>query len=333
MNFLVLGGGTWGVTLAWLLTGNGHLARVWEFDPQVVAELDRTRRHPRLPHLELPGTLSITGDMAEGLAGAEAIVCAVPAAHVRETCETLASAGYGDRWFVICSKGIEQGTHALLSDVVAETLGSAADGRIGVLSGPSHAEEVSRGVPTAVTATAPDLALAERIRDWFMAPRFRVYTQTDMVGVELAAALKNVIAIACGIGDGLGFGDNSKAALMTRGLSEIVRLGVAMGAKQETFFGLAGIGDLAVTCMSRHSRNRNFGAFMGEGATAAEALDKVGMVVEGYFTVRAAVELARMHEVEMPISEAVAAIVFEGVKPAEAVSALMMREAKSEMES
>jgi glycerol-3-phosphate dehydrogenase (NAD(P)+) len=351
MNLLTLGGGTWGITLACLLARNGHAVRVWEFDPKVVEQLRRERRHPKLPWLEVPPDLFITADWKEAMESAalgavaggrsttargasapDAIVCAVPAAHVRATCRRLAGAGYAGQLFVICSKGIEENTHALLGDVALEELGAPARGRVGVLSGPSHAEEVSRDIPTAVTATAPELALAEEIRDLFMTPRFRVYTQTDMVGVELAAALKNVIAIACGVGDGLGFGDNSKAALMTRGLSEIVRLGMKMGARQETFYGLAGIGDLVVTCMSRHSRNRNFGFHVGRGLAPEAALREVGMVVEGYYTVRAAVGLARAHQVEMPISEGVAGVLFGSLTPLQAVSALMLREPKSELQ-
>lgn len=368
MNILVLGGGTWGITLACLLARNGHGVRVWEFDPKVVDLLRRERTHPKLPGLEIPPGMFITSDMAEALqpspappvgkgpadgvavpppsppgergkggeAGrggeaVEAILCVVPAAHTRATCKALKQAGYAGQLLILASKGIEQGTHALLTDIAREELGAGSAGRVGVLSGPSHAEEVSRGIPTAVTATAPDLAVAEQIRDLFMTSRFRVYTQTDLVGVELAAALKNVIAIACGISDGLGFGDNSKAALMTRGQSEIVRLGTKMGAKPETFYGLAGIGDLIVTCMSRHSRNRNFGHFLGQGMSVDEALKAVGMVVEGYYTVRAAVELARLHQVDMPITEGVGAILFQGLAPAAAFEMLMGRGPKSEM--
>jgi glycerol-3-phosphate dehydrogenase (NAD(P)+) len=352
MNILTLGGGTWGITLACLLAKNGHGVRVWEFDPKVVEVLRRERRHPKLDELNIPPDLFIGSDLKEALdlplsakggvsavtgkgqggEGIEVIVCAVPAAHVRATCRRLAGAGYAGQLFVICSKGIEENTHALLGDVALEELGAPARGRIGVLSGPSHAEEVSRDIPTAVTATAPEMELAEAIRDLFMTPRFRVYTQTDMVGVELAAALKNVIAIACGVSDGLGFGDNSKAALMTRGLSEIVRLGMKMGARQETFYGLAGIGDLVVTCMSRHSRNRNFGFHVGRGLAPEAALREVGMVVEGYYTVRAAVGLAHAHQVEMPISEGVAGVLFGSLTPLQAVSALMLRGPKSELQ-
>jgi glycerol-3-phosphate dehydrogenase (NAD(P)+) len=335
MNLLTLGGGTWGITLACLLAKNGHVVRLWEFDAAVVEYLRNHRGHPKLPGLEVPRDMFITSGLGEALDAAghppDAILCAVPAAHVRLTCRDLAKQGYAGQLFVIASKGIEQDTHALMHDVAGQELGPASEGKIGVLSGPSHAEEVSRDIPTAVTATAPDMTIAERIRDLFMAPRFRVYTQTDLIGVELAAGLKNIIAIACGISDGLGFGDNSKAALITRGLSEIVRLGVKMGARQDTFYGLAGIGDLVVTCTSRHSRNRNFGEHLGKGLSAAEALKAVGQVVEGYYTARAAVGLARQHQVDMPISQGVAAVLFEGLRPADAVAALMMRGPKSEV--
>ncbi len=332
MNILVLGAGTWGITLAGQLHGNGHQVRVWEYVPEVVAELQRSRRHPKLPGMEIPGGIEFTTEIQSAASGTQIIVCAVPAANVRETFRGLAGGGYSGQMIVICSKGIENGTHALLSAVVCDELGAASLGQIGVLSGPSHAEEVSRKIPTAVTASAGDITLAERIRDLFMTPTFRIYTQTDLVGVELAAALKNVIAIACGISDGLGFGDNSKAALMTRGLSEIIRLGIRLGARAETFYGLAGIGDLMVTCMSGHSRNRNFGYHLGQGLTTSEALERVGMVVEGYYTVRAAAELAAQHGIEMPITVGVGDVVFKGLPPLEAVSALMMRHPKSEME-
>jgi glycerol-3-phosphate dehydrogenase (NAD(P)+) len=332
MNIALLCAGTWGISLATLLHGKGHAVRVWEVAPEVVRVLSETRRHPKLPDLRIPPDLPLTTDIAACLHGAEAIVFVPPAAHLRETARRVAAAGYAGQRAIICSKGIEQGSHALPLEVVREELGPAAEGRIGILSGPSHAEEVSRGLPTAVAAAAADLALAEWIRDLFATPRFRIYTQTDVVGVELAAALKNVIAIACGISDGLGFGDNAKAGLITRGLQEILRLGTARGARPETFFGLAGIGDLVVTCMSRHSRNWKFGSLVGAGTAPERALKDVGMVVEGYYTVRAAVELAAQAGVDMPISQAVAAVLFHGQAPLEAVSALMLRDPKSEMQ-
>lgn len=331
MLITVLSGGTWGITLAALLHGKGYEVRVWEYAAEVVETLASTRRHPKLADFEVPAGIAIATDMRASLAGTEWIVCAVPAAHLRETCRGVAAEGYAGQPFVIGSKGIEQGTLNLMHEVAAQELGAAARGKIVLLSGPSHAEEVSRGLPTAVTAAGESLDQAAAVQALFMTPRFRVYTQTDLVGVELGAALKNVIAISCGISDGLGFGDNAKAGLITRGLSEIVRLGMAMGARAQTFSGLAGMGDLVVTCMSRHSRNWKFGSLIGQGRSCEEALKEVGMVVEGYDTVQAAVALARRMAVEMPITEAVAAVLFQGSKPLEAVSSLMLREARSEL--
>ncbi|HEX7926492.1 MAG TPA: NAD(P)H-dependent glycerol-3-phosphate dehydrogenase [bacterium] len=330
MNLAVLSAGTWGISLAALLRGKGHDVRVWEYAPAVVEELARTRKHPKLPGFQVPPDVVLTTNIARAIQGVEGIVFVPPAAHLRETAKRVAEAGYRGQPCVICSKGIEQGTHALPVEVLLEELGAAAKGKVGILSGPSHAEEVSRGMPTVVTAAATDLALAEWIRDLFMTPRFRVYTQTDVVGVELAAALKNVIAISCGVSDGLGFGDNAKAGLITRGLQEILRLGVARGAKPDTFFGLAGIGDLVVTCMSRHSRNWKYGSLLGAGTPPEQALAQVGMVVEGYYTVRAAVELAAESKVEMPITREVANVIFHGKSALEAVSALMLRDPKQE---
>jgi glycerol-3-phosphate dehydrogenase (NAD(P)+) len=326
----VLSAGTWGITLACLLHAQGHPVRVWEFAQAVVDALRTTRRHPKLPGLVIPPDLELGTDLAGLVRGAEVIVCVVPAAHLRQTAHSLAGAGYAGQPVVICTKGIEQDTLALPVDVLSQELGPRSAGQLAVLSGPSHAEEVSLGMPTAVTAAAEDPALAERVRDLFMTPRFRVYTQPDLRGVELGAALKNVIAIACGISDGLGFGDNAKAGLITRGLSEILRLGVSLGAKPETFFGLAGVGDLVVTCMSRHSRNWKFGSLLGQGMPVERALAEVGMVVEGYYTARAAVDLAAKQKVDMPITLGVAAIAFHGKKASEAVAALMMRDPKSE---
>jgi glycerol-3-phosphate dehydrogenase (NAD(P)+) len=331
MAITVLSAGTWGISLAALLHRKGETVRVWEFDPQVVETLQRTRSHPKLKNFEVPAGLALSSDLAASLAGVEVIVCAVPAVHLRATCREVAARGYAGQLFVIGSKGIEQGTLSLLHEVAEQELGPAGRGRVVLLSGPSHAEEVSQGLPTAVTVAGEELATAGEAQALFMTPRFRVYTQTDLVGVELAAALKNVIAISCGISDGLGFGDNAKAALITRGLSEILRLGLSLGARAETFFGLAGVGDLVVTCMSRHSRNWRFGSLIGQGRSSEEALREVGMVVEGYYTVVAAVELAHRQGVEMPITEAVAAVLFQGMRPAEAVSGLMLRDAKSEL--
>ena len=330
MKITVLSAGTWGITLAALLEGKGHAVRVWEFSPEVVRTLSETRRHPKLPEFEVPAGLMLTTDMAQALEGAQAVVCVVPAAHMRTTCRVLADSGYAGQPVVICTKGIEKDSLVLMTDVAHQELGPAATERLAVLTGPSHAEEVSRGLPTVVSAVAEDPRLAEQIQQMFITPRFRVYSHTDIRGVELGGALKNVIAIACGISDGLGNGDNAKAALITRGLHEILRLGVALGALPETFFGLTGLGDLVVTAMSRHSRNWKFGSLVGSGVPPQEALEQVGMVVEGHYTVQATVALARREGVEMPISEAVHQVLFEGLPPADGVAALMMRQPKSE---
>ena len=332
MKITSLAAGTWGITLATMLHQKGHQVQVWEYDPRVVDTLLETRKHPKLPGFDIPADLPITTDIALALDGSETIVSVVPAAFMRETCRYVSENGYNGQLFIICSKGIEQGTTRLLADVARDELGDVSKGRIGVLSGPSHAEEVSRNIPTAVTAAGETLEVAEQICELFMTPYFRIYTQTDLMGVELAASLKNVIAIACGIANGMGFGDNSKAALLTRGLYEMVRLGVRLGAKPETFYGLAGVGDLVVTCMSPHSRNWKFGSLLGKGRGVQEALEEVGMVVEGYHTVRAAVDLARSVGVDMPITEEVGEILFGGKSVKEAVPALMERQPKSEME-
>ena len=330
MKIAVLSAGTWGISLAALLHGNGHAVQVWEFAPAVVEALRATRRHPKLADFEVPAAVGLTTDMAAALADAEAVVCAVPAAHLRTTCTRAAAEGYRGQPFIICTKGIEQGTLLLMHEVAAQELGAVSEHHIALLSGPSHAEEVCRGLPTAVTVAGASESLAATVQQMFMTPRFRVYTQTDLTGVELGAALKNVIAIACGISDGLGFGDNAKAGLVTRGLAEILRLGLVLGARAETFYGLAGMGDLVVTCMSRHSRNWKFGSLIGQGRTAEQALAEVGMVVEGYYSVQAAVALAAREGVEMPITQAVGAVLFNNLKPLAAVSGLMLRDARSE---
>jgi len=335
----VLSAGTWGITLAKLLFDKGYGVRVWEYSPQVVETLMNTRSHPKLPRFELPPGLEVTGSIEEALrdtpaGGPEnggAIICVVPAAHLRDTARMVVQAGYTGRLFVICSKGIENGSLKLMTDVAAEELGPESRGQLAVLSGPSHAEEVSLNMPTAITAASDDPRTAQVVQEMFMTPFFRVYSNTDIIGVELGGALKNVIAIACGISDGLGHGDNAKAALITRGLTEIIRLGTVMGAKAETFNGLTGMGDLVVTCMSQHSRNWRFGSLVGQGLSPQQALEKVGMVVEGQYTVQAAVALSRREQVELPISEAVFAVLFKGMSPRDAVASLMRREAKQEI--
>lgn len=324
----VLAAGTWGISLAILLHEQGHALRIWDPDAQRTADLRRTRRHPRLPQVQLPDAMEFYATLSPCIANCEVFICAAPSAYLRDTCRALAQEGVSRGLFVLCCKGIEPDTLALPHEVARQVLPKGME--IAILSGPSHAEEVSRHLPAAVTAAASDEALARRLQRLFMSTRFRVYTSTDLTGVALGGALKNVIAIACGVSDGLGFGDNAKAALLTRGLSEMLRLGLALGARAETLYGLAGMGDLVVTCMSRHSRNTRFGRLLGEGARPAQALAAIGMVVEGAHTVVAAQMLAQRCGVELPVVQMVARILNEVLSPHEACRQLLMREAKEE---
>ena len=319
------------MSLAHVLADAGHAVRVWEFDPAIVETLNRTRHHPHLPELVIPPAMRFTNNIGEFARDTEAFICAVPAAHIRQTARALLKAGYAGQPVIIGSKGIEQGTHCLTVDMWEQELGPVGKGRIGVISGPSIAKEVILSLPTAVVAAASDPALMERIQELFMRPWFHVFLQPDVVGVELGGALKNVVAIACGISDGLGYGDNAKAALMTRGLAEMVRLGVSLGAKAQTFYGLAGDGDMILTSVSRHGRNVRFGSLLGMGKSPEQAQAGVGQVVEGAYTVRAAVELSDKYKLEMPISRAVHAVLFQGHAPGDVVTALMRRDAKMEM--
>jgi len=330
----VLGGGTWGCTLAALLERHGHEVRVWDFDPKVVESLMATRIPRHLPNLHVPERVGLTNDIAQAAEGAATVVFVVPSVGVRSTAETLQRArpDDGTRLYVIATKGLEKNTYRTMSEVVLEVFGEAVRERVGVLSGPSHAEEVSCRMPTTVTAAAYNPATAYRIQAIFFDPTFRVYTHDDVLGVEVGAATKNVIAIACGICDGLGMGDNAKAALITRGLAEMMRLGRAMGIREQTLSGLSGMGDLIVTAISRHSRNRNFGELLAQGLTPQQAAEAIGMVVEGVPTARAVCELARHYNIELPISEAVYAILYEAKPVLRAVGDLLEREPKAEMD-
>jgi glycerol-3-phosphate dehydrogenase (NAD(P)+) len=333
-TFVVLGAGTWGTTLADVLDRNGHPVRCWDVDAALIERLGRERRHPKLEGLRLSERVAFHADLVEALASADVAIMAVPSRAMRSACQAILDAMPDGQpppaaW-VICTKGIEQGTRLLMHEVLCDVMGEAVEGRVGVLSGPSHAEEVCLGLPTTLVAAARDQALAKAIQGWFFRPRLRVYTHDDVLGVELGGSVKNVIAIAAGVADGLGFGDNARAALMTRGLAEIVRLGLAVGARLETFMGLSGIGDLIVTAGSRHSRNHAFGRLLGEGASVEQALDRVGMVVEGYATALSTRQLAQRHGVEMPITEAVGQILYEGLAPRQAVEGLLARDPKPE---
>ncbi len=331
MTVAVIGAGSWGTALALLLRENGHRLRMWEYDAALALRYQEgLRENPVLPGVPLPPDLSIQNDMRAVLDGAELIVLAVPSHAVRATLGLAAEWIRPQTPLVDVAKGVEEGSLLRMSQVAEEVLPKHDPAAILCLSGPSHAEEVARGLPTTVTIAGPDLALAERAQQAFSGTTFRVYTNDDLVGVELGGSLKNVIAIASGMCDGLGFGDNTKGALITRGLVEISRLGVAMGGRPETFAGLSGMGDLITTCMSRHSRNRFVGEEVGKGRSLDEVLAGMTMVAEGVRTTHAAAELGRRHGVRMPITEAVHRALFEGSPVREEVENLMTRDLKQE---
>ena len=324
----VLGAGSWGAALALLLYKNGHEVTVWSISAEEVEMLNREHEHKdKLPGVKLPEDMRITTDLEGAIRGAELLVLAVPSPFTRSTAKMMAPFVEKDQLIVNVAKGIEESTLMTLTDIIEEEIPVC---RAAVLSGPSHAEEVGRGLPTTVVAGARDQKTAEFIQNVFMNQVFRVYTSPDMLGIELGGALKNVIALAAGIADGLGYGDNTKAALITRGIAEMSRIGAAMGGRQETFNGLSGIGDLIVTCASVHSRNRKAGYLMGQGKTMKEAMDEVKMVVEGVYSAKAAVGLARKYGVEIPIIEQVNKVLFKDKPAAEAVNELMLRDKKIE---
>lgn len=320
----ILGAGSWGTALAILLCNNGHNVTVWSIDPEEVLMLkDFREQRDKLPGVMVPSLVEFTTDMEFAIRDAEMIVCAVPSPFVRSTMEKASKFVAEGTIIVDVAKGIEDHTYKTMTEVIEEECPQA---KVGILSGPSHAEEVGRGIPTTIVAGSKERAVAECIQDTFMNEVFRVYTSPDVVGIELGGSLKNVIALAAGMVDGLGFGDNTKAALMTRGIAEISRLVTAMGGHIETLAGLSGIGDLIVTCTSKHSRNRNAGYLMGQGKTYQEAMDEVKMVVEGVYSAKAALELARKHNVNMPIVEAVNKVLFEGANAREASMQLLIRD-------
>ena len=327
MKAVVVGSGAWGTALAIRLCQNGHDVTMWTFEKELIPQMNETHRNPRLPGAVLPENLVISGDYA-CIEGCKLIVMASPSFPLRSVCRAAAPHIDADAVVVSVTKGLEAGTHLRMSQVVAQETGK----EVVVLTGPSHAEEVSINMPTGLLAASTNQALAEFVQDTFMADTLRVYTSPDPVGAELAAALKNVIALCAGITDGLGFGDNTKAMLMTRGLTETARLGVALGAKKETFTGLAGVGDLIVTCTSMHSRNRRAGILIGQGKNAQEAMKEVGAVVEGYYAAKSAYELGKQQGIDMPITEAAYKVLYEGADVKEAVKGLLTRQRKAESE-
>lgn len=326
----ILGAGSWGTALSVLLSKNGHPVTVWSLFPEEVEMLTLHREHKdKLPGAIVPPGVVFTNDVKSCLEASAVAVFVVPSQRIRETARRIKPYFDKNTIAVICSKGLEENTGLRLSEVVQQEL---PDVKVVALIGPSHAEEVAFGMPTTVVAASSDQNAARLVQDVFMSPRFRVYTNSDIIGAELGAALKNIIALCAGISDGLGYGDNCKAALMTRGLTEIARLGKAMGACSDTFSGLTGMGDLIVTCTSRHSRNWRAGYLIGKGKSLDEALAEVKMVVEGVTAARAAQRLAHKVGVNMPIVEQACKILFEGKSPAMAVDALMKRSKKNESE-
>jgi glycerol-3-phosphate dehydrogenase (NAD(P)+) len=332
-QMLVLGAGTWGCTLAALLSEKGYPVTLWDSDRGIRESLRTARIPAKLPDVLLPSLIQITEDLAPALKDSRHVVIVVPSHAIRPVCEELKQIipDMKSKCIVLFSKGIEQKTLLPPSGVVADVLGPDIRNTYCYLSGPSHAEEVARKMPTSIVASAFNPEIAREAQEIFHTDYFRIYTQEDVLGVELGAAVKNVIAIAAGVCDGLGFGDNTKAALLTRGLAEIIRLGVIMGARQETFSGLAGIGDLIVTSISRHSRNRNFGELLARGYTVEEAMKQIGMVVEGVKTADSVRALAQKYRITMPISQEVYSLIYEGKSPREALKDLMGRSLKSEI--
>lgn len=327
----VIGAGSWGTTLAVLLSGKTHDTMLYVYEGDQVRMMQQERENRKyLPGVSLPPALKLTPDLGEAFRHADFIVMAVPSHAVRNVLLNLKGFDFSRKTFINVAKGIENDTLLRMSQVIAEVAGVEAT-KISTLSGPSHAEEVSRGVATAVVAASTSLETARKVRELFRTDYFRVYSSTDIVGVELGGSLKNVIAIAAGIADGADFGDNTKAALMTRGLVEMTRLGVEMGSNQETFSGLSGMGDLIVTCMSRHSRNRYVGEQIGRGNKLQDVLENMVMVAEGVKTTRAVHYLMNKYSVEMPISSQVYQVLFHDKDPHRAVHDLMTRDPKEEL--
>jgi glycerol-3-phosphate dehydrogenase (NAD(P)+) len=327
----VLGGGSWGATLSTLLARNGHDVALWEFAREAAERLQSSRRLPSLPQLELHPSVRVTSDLADALKGRGVLVGAVPSEHVRSTFRAAQKSGAvaAGAWAVSVTKGLEKDTFRRMSEIAEEEV-AALRGRVAVLSGPSHAEEVAGGIPTAVVSAGP-AGLPDRVRELFNTDSFRVYTSDDAPGVELGGAVKNIYAVACGISDGLGLGDNTKAALMTRGLNEMIRFGIDMGAKAITFFGLSGVGDLIVTCGSRHSRNRLLGEKIGRGKTLEQALGEMTMVAEGVPATYSVHQLGLQRKIDLPIVGEVYRCLYEGKSAKACVQDLLTRPPIGEM--
>lgn len=326
----VIGAGSWGIALACVLEKNGHEVTIWSILEDEINMLREKHEHvTKLPGVKLSEKTGLTTSLEEAITGRDLLVLAVPSVHTRSTAKSMKEFVAPEQLIVNVGKGIEESSLKILSDVIEEEIPQA---NVTILSGPSHAEEVGRGLPTTCVVGAHDKKTAEYVQNVFMNERFRIYTSPDMLGIEVGGALKNVIALAAGMADGLGYGDNTKAALITRGIAEISRLAMAMGAKYETLGGLTGIGDLIVTCASMHSRNRRAGILIGQGKTMQEAMDEVQMVVEGVYSAKAAMALAEKYHISMPIIEQVNQVLFENKPAKDAVSELMLRDKKAEHE-
>jgi glycerol-3-phosphate dehydrogenase (NAD(P)+) len=329
----VIGAGSWGTALALVLADNKHNVHLWGRREDQAEEINTRHTNSRyLPDIVLPESIKATVSLADAVRDAEVIVLVTPTKALREVLQELRGHLKAPAVFVHASKGIEPGTYKRITEIIEEELPENVRLAVAVLSGPSHAEEVSLRQPTTVTVSCSDLERAEHVQDLFINQNFRVYTNPDVIGVELGGALKNIIALGAGMSDGLGYGDNAKAALITRGLAEIARLGTAMGANPLTFAGLTGIGDLIVTCTSVHSRNWRAGNMLGKGMPLEDVLSQMGMVVEGVRTTQAAYELAHNVEVEMPITNVLYDVLFKGKEPKQAVDELMKRSRTHEVE-
>ncbi|MFZ7972113.1 NAD(P)H-dependent glycerol-3-phosphate dehydrogenase [Fusobacterium nucleatum] len=329
----VIGSGGWGIALTILLHKNRHDLTIWSFDKREAEELKTTRENKtKLPNILLPEDIKVTDDLKEAVDNKDVLILAVPSKAIRSVSKSLKDIIKDNQIIVNVAKGLEEDTLKTMTDIIEEEL-KGKNPQVAVLSGPSHAEEVGKGIPTTCVVSAHNKELTLYLQNIFMNPSFRVYTSPDMLGVEIGGALKNVIALAAGIADGLNYGDNTKAALITRGIKEISLLGVAMGGEQSTFYGLTGLGDLIVTCASMHSRNRRAGILLGQGKTLDEAIKEVNMVVEGVYSAKSALMAAKKYNVEIPIIEQVNAVLFENKNAAEAVNELMIRDKKLEIQS
>lgn len=324
----IVGAGSWGTALAVLLANNGHDVTVWSYNSSEVLELSHSFENKRkLPGVIIPSSVSFTDDVAFAVKNKDVVITVVPSIHIKNTAKLIAPYISEGQVIVNASKGIDSKTLMTISEQIQTEIPNA---NVAVLSGPSHAEEVGKGLPTTCVIGAENESEAKALQEIFMSDVFRAYTSTDIVGIEVGASLKNVIALAAGIADGLGYGDNTKAALITRGIAEITRLGIKMGGKPETFAGLAGIGDLIVTCASQHSRNRRAGVLIGQGYSAEDAMKEVNMVVEGVYSARAALALARKYGESMPIVEQINEVLFNNKNPEVAVKELMLRDCRPE---